>query len=160
LAGKNPSDIMAATVDEDGAAVAAAAAAAAAEVTVTASMLAEEAGLQAKAEQELANMAVQVRCLAALCVPRYGWVRRLTCGPVQAQSEYDQLVERQRYSRLKFLLDKTTLYSNFLAQKLEDQRRQSQEKAQRKEEKARAQQDAATAAAADAPQRVGTDRHP
>ena len=74
-------------------------------------------------------------------------------------SEYDQLVERQRHNRLKFLLDKTTLYSNFLAEKLQDQRKQAQDKAQRKEEKARAllqQQQASTAEPAAVATRAST----
>lgn len=46
------------------------------------------------------------------------------------------------------MLDKTTLYSNFLAEKLQEQQRQAREKSQRLAEKAKAQEAAATTAPA------------
>jgi len=57
----------------------------------------------------------------------------VAAAPAASKSEYDQLVERQRYNRLKFLLDKTSLYSNFLSQKLEEQQRQQRERAAKAE---------------------------
>lgn len=50
----------------------------------------------------------------------------------EVASEYNDMVEKQRMNRLKFLLDKTTVYSNFLANKLEQQQKEKREKQERK----------------------------
>lgn len=54
----------------------------------------------------------------------------------QVAGEYNDLVERQRMNRLKFLLDKTSVYSKFLAAKLEQQQREKREKEERGNAKA------------------------
>lgn len=46
----------------------------------------------------------------------------------QVQNDYNSTVNSQRVSRLKFLLERSTLYSSILAQKLEKQQQKAREK--------------------------------
>ena len=43
------------------------------------------------------------------------------------QRDYDSIVEKQRMNRLKFLIEKTTVYSAFLAEKFEQQQKERSE---------------------------------
>ncbi|KAG0339177.1 hypothetical protein BG004_006931 [Podila humilis] len=47
----------------------------------------------------------------------------------QAASEFNDTVNRQRFQRLNFLIEKSTLYANFLSQKLEKQQNDARAKA-------------------------------
>ncbi|KAL1916936.1 uncharacterized protein VTP21DRAFT_5133 [Calcarisporiella thermophila] len=55
----------------------------------------------------------------------------------QAQEDFDNEIKKQRLQRLTFLLEKSTIYANFLARKLEMQQAEQREKAQKAEEEAK-----------------------
>ncbi|CAJ0750727.1 9502_t:CDS:10 [Entrophospora sp. SA101] len=50
-----------------------------------------------------------------------------------AVADYDALVDKQRVQRLKFLLEKSSLYAQFLANKMERQQQEQRERAQAEE---------------------------
>ncbi|CAG8529973.1 4347_t:CDS:10 [Diversispora eburnea] len=51
----------------------------------------------------------------------------------KAVADYDALVDKQRVQRLKFLLEKSSLYAQFLANKMERQQQEQRERAQAEE---------------------------
>ncbi|CAG8730502.1 42094_t:CDS:10, partial [Gigaspora margarita] len=51
----------------------------------------------------------------------------------KAVADYDALVDKQRVQRLKFLLEKSSLYAQFLANKMERQQEEQRERAQAEE---------------------------
>ncbi|CAG8510005.1 4171_t:CDS:10 [Funneliformis caledonium] len=53
----------------------------------------------------------------------------------KAVADYDALVDKQRVQRLKFLLEKSSLYAQFLANKMERQQQEQRERAQAEEVK-------------------------
>ncbi|KAG9286463.1 hypothetical protein G9A89_014629 [Geosiphon pyriformis] len=53
----------------------------------------------------------------------------------KAVADYDALVNRQRVQRLRFLLEKSTLYAGFLAEKMERQQKDQRERAVQEEKK-------------------------
>ncbi|CAB5387945.1 unnamed protein product [Rhizophagus irregularis] len=53
----------------------------------------------------------------------------------KAVADYDALVDKQRVQRLKFLLEKSSLYAQFLANKMERQQQEQRERAQVEESK-------------------------
>ncbi|KAG0241621.1 hypothetical protein BGW41_005637 [Actinomortierella wolfii] len=83
--------------------------------TVTDDMIKEEERLQEAADKEEQENIKKLKAKAA--------------------DEYNSTVNKQRYQRLHFLIEKSTLYSNFLAQKLERQQKEARAKAEAMEAK-------------------------
>ncbi|KAJ1912899.1 putative ATPase [Mycoemilia scoparia] len=52
----------------------------------------------------------------------------------KALAEYDAMAQKQRFQRLHFLLERSTLYSSFLMEKMESQRKEQREREEKEKE--------------------------
>ncbi|KAF9339992.1 hypothetical protein BGZ91_003938 [Linnemannia elongata] len=91
------------------------------EVTITEAMLKEEEKLEEETQAKEKEKIAQLKAKAA--------------------TEFTDTVNKQRFQRLNFLIEKSTLYANFLAKKLEKQQQDARDKAAAEEVKREAEKE-------------------
>ncbi|KAF9929366.1 hypothetical protein FBU30_001632 [Linnemannia zychae] len=91
------------------------------EVTITESMVQEEKKLEEETKAKEKEKIAQLKAKAA--------------------TEFTDTINKQRFQRLNFLIEKSTLYANFLAKKLEKQQQDARDKAAAEEAKREAEKE-------------------